>query len=316
MDISAALPTFVVTLREGFEAALVVGIVFACLQKARQTQLNRWVYLGIGGGVVASVMVGWLLWDLLQQLESSQSFYAPVVEEILEGIFGLVAVAMLSWMLLWMSQQAKYLKTEVEGTIANALATNSNAGKAIFLLVFIAVLREGFETVLFIVAKFQQQIVLSAVGAIAGLTLASAMGLVLFYWGVKINIRLFFQIMGVLLLLIVGGLVLGTFEHFDAALSILAELNPDYSNWCIFSTGACLLGIQVWDGSTIMSDRQFPGILFKTLFGYREQIYLVQAIAYVLFLTVIGGKYLGVLQNQSSLTHKQTKANNSVIQSK
>ena len=293
MDISAALPTFVVTLREGFEAALVVGIVFACLEKARQTQLNRWVYLGIGGGVVASVMVGWLLWDLLQEVESSQSFYAPVVKEVLEGIFGLVAVAMLSWMLLWMNQQAKYLKTEVEGTITNALTANSNAGRAIFLLVFIAVLREGFETVLFIVAKFEQQIMLPTVGAVAGLTLASAMGFVLFYWGVKINIRLFFQIMGVLLLLIVGGLVLGSLKHFDGAVTTLAQLNPNYSNWCIFSTGSCLLGTQVWDGSTIMSDRQFPGILLKTLFGYREQIYLVQAIAYVLFVTVIGANYLG-----------------------
>ena len=68
MDFSAALPTFVVTLREGFEAALVVGIVMACLKKAEQTELYRWVYLGIFGGVIASVAVGFLLtgssqWD-------------------------------------------------------------------------------------------------------------------------------------------------------------------------------------------------------------------------------------------------------------
>ncbi len=311
MDISAALPTFAVTLREGFEAALVVGIVFACLQKAQQTQLNRWVYLGIGGGVLASVMVGWLLWNFVQEVELSQSYYAPVLEEILDGTFGLLAIIMLSWMLLWMNQQAKYLKAEVEGAITNALATNSNASKGIFLLVFIAVLREGFETVLFIIAKFQQQIFLPTVGAIAGLTLASAMGLVLFYWGVNINVRLFFQIMGVLLLLIVGGLVMSSLQHFDAAVTVLAKLNSDYSNWCLFSTDTCLLGPQVWDGSTVMSDRQFPGILLKTLFGYREKIYLVQAVAYFLFLTVIGGKYLGVFQRKPSLTNdRQTTANN------
>ena len=66
-----------------------------------------------------------------------------------------------------------------------------------------------------------------------------------------------------------------------------------------------------------MSDRQFPGIVFKTLFGYREKIYLVQAVAYFLFLIVIGGKYLGVFPHKSSLTtDRQTTANNSVIKSK
>ena len=61
MDFTAALPTFIVTLREGFEAALVVGIVMACLKKAEQTQLYRWVYLGILGGIIASVALGFLL---------------------------------------------------------------------------------------------------------------------------------------------------------------------------------------------------------------------------------------------------------------
>jgi high-affinity iron transporter len=292
MNFSVALPTFIVTLREGFEAALVVGIVLACLEKAQQTPLNRWVYLGIGGGIFASVMVGWLLWDVLQGVESSQSFYAPVVKQLLEGIFGVVAMVMLTWMLLWMSKQAKYLKAEVEGAINNVLAKDNNVGKGIFLLVFIAVLREGFETVLFIVAKFQQEIISPTLGAMAGLTLAAMMGFVLFFWGIKLNIRLFFQIMGVFLLLIVGGLLIGTLKHFDAAVTILASLNPNYLNWCIFENGACLLGIQVWDGSNILPDRQFPGILLKTLFGYREKIYLIQVIAYSLFLTIIGSSYL------------------------
>lgn len=301
MNISVALPTFIVTLREGFEAALVVGIVLACLQKAQQTQLNRWVYLGISGGIVASVMVGWLLWDILQGVESSQGFYAPVIKQLLEGMFGLVAIAMLTWMLLWMSKQAKSLKTEVEGQITNALINSNNAGKGVFLLVFIAVLREGVETVLFIVAKFQQEIISPTLGAIAGLTLASLMGFLLFFWGVKLNIRLFFQIMGIFLLLIVGGLLIGTLRHFDTALTILSSLNPNYLNWCIFENGACLLGIQVWDASNIIPDQEFPGILLKTLFGYRDKIYLIQVIFYSLFLTIIGSNYLASFQTKSDL---------------
>lgn len=292
MDISATLPTFLVTLREGFEAALVVGIVLACLQKLGQTQLNRWVYLGIAGGIVASIMVGLLLWDVLQSVESSQNYYAPVVKQILEGVFGLVAIAMLSWMLIWMSKQAKYLKKEVENEIKEALTNNNNLGKGIFLLIFIAVLREGFETVLFIIAKFQNQIFAPTIGAILGLIVATLMGFLLFYLGIKINIRKFFQIMGIFLLLIVSGLVMGALNHFDKAVTILGNLNSNYLNWCLFKEGACLLSREIWNGSNILPDHQFPGILLKTLFGYREHIYLIQAIAYSLFLTIIGTLYL------------------------
>ncbi|MCU0537530.1 MAG: FTR1 family protein [Hydrococcus sp. Prado102] len=302
MNLSASLPTFVVTLREGFEAALVVGIVLACLKKAEQTQLNRWVYQGIGGGIVASVMVGFILAGILQGIDSHQSIYTPVIQEILTGIFGLVAIAMLSWMLIWMTQQAKSLKSEVEGAIKTALAENKEAGKAIFLLVFIAVLREGFETVLFIIAKFQEGLILPTAGAIAGLLAAAGLGTLLFKWGVKINIRLFFQVMGILLLLIVGGLVIGMLKHIDAAVMLLSQLDWRYANWCISPGESCLLGPLVWDTSGFLSDREFPGIFLKSLFGYREKLYLGQAIAYFLFLGIVGGVYF------QSLTGKLVKA--------
>jgi len=291
MDLTAALPTFVVTLREGFEAALVVGIVLACLKAAHQTQLNRWVYQGIGGGIVASVMVGFLLAGLLQGIDAHQSVYTPIIKEFLAGIFGLVAIAMLSWMLIWMTQQAKSVKLEVEGAIQTAIAQNNHAGKGIFLLVFVAVLREGFESVLFIITRFQQGLILPSLGAIAGLLVAAILGLLVFKWGVKINIRLFFQVMGVFLLLIVGGLVIGMLKHFDAALLQLSTIDLRFQGWCLGSRGSCLLGPLVWDASGVLSDREFPGILLKSLFGYRQTLYLGQAIAYVLFLALVGGTY-------------------------
>ena len=281
MDFSAALPTFVVTLREGFEAALVVGIVMACLKKAEQTELYQWVYLGIFGGIVASVAVGFLLTGVISGVDAVGGIYAPVMKELLEGIFGLVAIAMLSWMLLWMTKQAKSLKGEVEGAITSALDKN-NAGKAVFVLIFIAVVREGFETVLFILAKFQQDWTLPAVGAVTGLILASAMGIALFSLGVRINIRLFFQVMGIFLLLIVGGLVMGALKHFDAALVTLNQLT--LNQLCLFNNGSCILGSQVWDGSNILPDKQFPGIVLKALFGYRQTLYLGQVVAYFSFL--------------------------------
>ncbi len=304
MDFSTALPTFVVTLREGFEAALVVGIVLACLKKAQQTQLYRWVYQGIGGGIVASVMLGFLLGGIMQGVESSNELYTPVIKEILAAIFGLVAIAMLSWMLIWMTQQAKSLKSEVEGAIQTALAQNGGTGRAIFLLIFIAVVREGFETVLFIVAKFQQGWTLPAVGALVGLTAAAGIGILLFQWGVKINVRLFFQVMGILLLLIVGGLAIGVLKHFDAAITLLAQLDWHYSAWCFGEGTSCILGPQIWDASEILPDREFPGVILKSLFGYRQTLYLGQAIAYVLFLATVGGAYFRSLSAPSVLASK------------
>lgn len=303
MDITPALPTFVVTLREGFEAALVVGIVMACLKKAEQTQLYRWVYLGIFGGIIASIAVGFLLAGTITGIETAGGIYAPVVKELLAGIFGLFAIAMLSWMLLWMTKQAKSLKGEVEGAISDALV-NSNAGKAVFLLIFIAVLREGFETVLFIVAKFQQDWTLPAVGAVAGLTIAALMGIALFALGVKINIRIFFQAMGIFLLLIVGGLVMGVLKHFDTALGLLSQLS--INNWCISDSGSCILGNQVWDGSRLLPDQKFPGIILKALFGYRQTLYLGQIIAYFSFLAIIGAAYFQSLTGKAIFSKKET----------
>ena len=304
MNLSAALPTFVVTLREGFEAALVVGIVMACLKKADQTRLDRWVYLGVLGGVIASIAVGFFLAGTITGIKTAGGIYAPVVKQLLEGIFGVVAIAMLSWMLLWMTQQAKSVKGQVEGAIAQALAdSNNNAGKAVFLLIFIAVLREGFETVLFILAKFQQDWTVPAVGAVAGLTLAAVMGILLFAVGVKINIRLFFQVMGIFLLLIVGGLVVGALKHFDAALVLLSQLSINH--WCVADSASCILGARVWNGSEFLPEREFPGIVLKALFGYRETLYLGQIIGYISFLAIIGTAYFQSL-TVTSLPSKGT----------
>ena len=298
MDFTAALPTFVVTLREGFEAALVVGIVLACLKKAGQDQLNPWVYTGVGGGIFASLLVGLLLGGILQGLTSVQGLYTPIIKELLTVAFSLVAIAMLSWMLLWMTKQAKSLSKDIEGAILTALSENQGAAWAIFILVFIAVLREGFETVLFIAAKFQAGWMMPTLGAVLGLLLAAIMGFLLFKWGVKINIRLFFQIMGILLLLIVGGLVIGVGKHLDTAIALFSQLNPDYASLCSLQFSSCILGPQLWNTSAFLPEKKFPGILLKALFGYREKLYLVQAIFYFLFLITVGGAYFQSLSGR------------------
>ena len=291
IDFSAALPTFVITLREGVEAALVVGIVLAYLKKANQTRLNSWVYAGIGVGLGASVLIGIVFSSILLALATSDQPYAAVLKPLLEGIFCTVAIALLSWMLVWMTQQARFLKSGVEGAIGVALEGEQGAGWGVFGLVAIAVLREGFETVLFIAAQFQQGW-MPVLGAVAGLVGATGIGFLLFQLGVKINLRRFFQVMGVLLLLIVSGLVVTALRKFDGAIGVLSQVDPQFANLCPNANSSCVLGPQLWDASGILPDRQFPGILLKAFFGYTQKLYLVQAIGYVVFLGTVGGLYL------------------------
>jgi high-affinity iron transporter len=309
VDFSSALPTFVITLREGVEAALVVGIVLACLNKAKQGHLRIWVYAAVAAGIAASGIVGVVLSSVSQALSQSDNPYAATLELFLEGIFGLVAIAMLSWMLIWMTQQARFLKAQVEGAVGQAMATN--AGWGIFMLVFVAVLREGFETVLFIVAKFQQGLIPS-LGSAAGLTVATGIGILMFRWGVKIDIRRFFQAMGILLLLIISGLVVSSLGHFDTAIASLAASDRKSAGMCMFyekftKVHSCNLGGLVWNTTKIMPEDKFPGLLLSALFGYTDRLYLVPAVAYLGFLGSIGWIYF------NSLNPKKMRSNESEV---
>ena len=297
MDFAAALPTFFITLREGVEAALVVGIVLACLQKAEKSQFNRWVYLGILVGIGASILTGLLLGWGLQQTHQLTPQVASVLKPLLQSLLCAIAVAMLSWMLIWMTQQARSLKGEIEGSIHATLQQSATAaGWGVFILICVAVLREGFETVIFILTNLQQS-TSASIGAISGLLGAAGIGVALFKWGVKIDIRLFFQIMGTCLLLIVAGLVISTCRNIDAAIYALGQVKQMETTLC-FSTQSCILGPLVWNTSQFLPDSHFPGVVLKALLGYRDHLYLVQVIGYGLFLAIVGNLYFRSLRNQ------------------
>lgn len=290
MDWSPAIPTFLITLREGVEAALVVGIVLACLRQAKRSQLIPYVYFGVGAGLAASVLVGGVLLQLLQQVPTTNSPDVILFRQLLETGIGVLAIAMLSWMLIWMTRQARSLKSEIEDSVQSAVTGDRVAAWGIFSLIATAVLREGFETVLFLAAQFQAGWT-PVIGAIAGITAAIIIGILLFKWGVKINLKQFFQVMGVLLLLIVSGLVISALRHIDAAANAFVQLQPQFAPICWSVAPTCLLGPLVWDAHAVLPDNQFPGIILKTLFGYRQTLYAVQAIGYLLFLSVVGSLY-------------------------
>jgi high-affinity iron transporter len=295
MNFSTALPVFVITLREGVEAALVVGIVLALLKKAKQSRLNPWVYAGIGFGIAASAFIGVLLSWVTQALSAAYPQYASVIELLLEGVFSIIAVGMLSWMLLWMTKQARFMKAQVEGAINSTLKKDHNAGWGVFSLIFIAVVREGFEAVLFVASNLQAGF-MPGLGALGGLAASTGIGVMLFKWGIKINIRQFFQVMGVFLVMIVGGLVVTALQRFDAAFTSIAQSDRASASLCFFyerftKVHSCILGPMVWDTSKILPDEQFPGVIFNALFGYTHHLYLLQALAYLVFLGTVGGMY-------------------------
>jgi high-affinity iron transporter len=316
MDFSSALPTFIITLREGVEAALIVGIVFAYLKKAGQTHLKNWIYFGIGAGIAVSVMAGVAFEWVIKGLGDANQQYAGAIEPLMEGVFGLLAIGLLSWMLIWMARHAKGLKQEVESAVGSALKTDAQAGWGIFGLVFFAILREGFETVLFIASKFQQGIV-PAVGAIAGIVTSSLIGMLLFKWGMRLNIRKFFAVMGVLLLLIIAGLVVTSLGKFDQAINAVAQMSRESQGICFFYERFakpldkdCILGPMVWNLSKTLPEDRFPGMVFSALFGYAQRLYLVQAVCYVVFLVGVGSIYLQPKTWRLSWFRNSHKGNN------
>jgi high-affinity iron transporter len=298
MDLISALPTFILTLREGVEAALVVGIVMAYLKKSGQSYLKSWVYWAIGVGIALSAATGVAFQWVIQNLGAANQQYASSIEPAIEGFFSLLAIVMLSWMLIWMTKHAKTLKQEVEGAVDDAVHAQAKNGWRIFGLVFFAIMREGFETILFIASKLQQGI-FPTLGAVGGIVAATVIGMLMFRWGIRLNIRKFFSIMGVLLLLIIGGLVVTSLAKFDQAVGALASSSRSSQGICFFyerfakpADKDCILGPMVWNFSKVLPEEAFPGMIFSTLFGYVQRLYLVQAIGYIFFLMTVGSLYL------------------------
>lgn len=197
------LPTLVIGLREGLEAALIVGIIAAFLgQRGRRDALPK-VWAGVGLGVLICIGFGIALELLSQTLNQIQ-------QERMETVIGAFAVIVVSSMVLWMSKHSRGMKGELEGAAASALAKGSAA--ALVLMAFLAVLREGFETVVFLlaVAQFSNDTALALTGAVLGILIATAIGYGIYRGGVRINMSRFFKITGVVLVIVAAGLVSST----------------------------------------------------------------------------------------------------------
>lgn len=312
MDFSAAIPTFVITLREGVEATLVAGIVLAILAKSNRRHLFRWVFLGAIAGVFISSILGFAAQTLIGGF-SGQVYY------LAKGVFSVAAIVMLSWMLFWMTQQARTVKRDIEASVGQALTDERKAAWSIFTLVAVAVLREGAEIVLFIAGSFgadATQVGLAqyspALGCILGIVTALLIGTAIFKFGAKINMRLFFQILGTLLLLIVSGLVITSLSALDLANTVDKVMNLSTGAYEFLNPPQKVvpwfgLGPQVTDTSAVLPQEKFPGIILATMFGYTSKLYLLQVVSYFIFLITAGTIYFQTLSGKQVLNFTRRK---------
>ncbi|HEY3737184.1 MAG TPA: iron uptake transporter permease EfeU [Jatrophihabitans sp.] len=202
------LPTFVIGLREGLEAALIVGIIAAFLRKQGRKDLLRWVFLGITVAVLLCAGVGIALKLISRDLPQKQ-------QEGMETVIGIVAIVMVTYMVVWMRRHSRELKGSLESLAAGAIdGGGSRAGMAMVGMAFLAVLREGFETAVFLLAAFNESdnTAGAASGAVIGILVAVALGYGIYRGGVSINLSKFFRVTGFVLVLVAAGLVVNAFH--------------------------------------------------------------------------------------------------------
>ena len=251
-----------ITLREGLEAALIVGIVLSVLRKLGQPSRGRWVWLGTSVAIVVSLIAGLALNALGLAFEGRG-------EEIFEGVAMILAAIVLTWMIFWMQRQGREVQAELETDVRQAVTTGS--GWALFSLAFVAVVREGIETALFLTAAAVSATpAQTLIGGALGLAVAIVIGWLVFAAGKAVKISTFFKATSVLLLIFAAGLVAhGVHELQEAALlPTIVE--------------------HVWDINHILDENGTAGLFLKALLGYNGNPSLLEVIAYVVYAGVIG----------------------------
>jgi len=249
---------YLIGLREGLEAALVVGILIAYLVKTERRQLlsRAWTGVGIAAGV--SLAFGAILTLGPQGL----SFEA---QEAIGGTLSIVAVGLITWMIFWMGKHARHLKGELEGSMEKAISVGSGA---VVTMALLAVGREGLETALFLWAGIQSAGSSSGpvIGASLGLASAVVLGVLIYRGALRLNLRVFFQWTGVFLVVIAAG-VLSYGIHDLQEAGILPGLHN-----------------LAWDVSDTIGPTTVLGTALKAIFNFTPATTVLQAVVYFAYL--------------------------------
>ncbi|AVQ81472.1 MULTISPECIES: iron uptake transporter permease EfeU [unclassified Variovorax] len=254
---------FLIMLREGIEAALIVGIVASYLKQSGRGALMPAVWVGVLLAAALSLFAGAGLQLLAAEFPQKQ-------QELFEGVVGLIAVVMLTSMVFWMRKAARSIKGELQASIDNALAKGADGqGWALIGMVFLAVAREGLESVFFLLAVFQQSSGWEApVGALAGIAVSVVVGWGLYSGGVRLDLRRFFRFTGLFILLVAAGLLAG----------VLRKLHEG-GVWNHLQT-------VVFDMSDKLPMDSPVGAVLSGLLGYQAAPVVGEVIVYLAFLAV------------------------------
>jgi high-affinity iron transporter len=273
------LSGFLLSLREGLEAALVVGIVFGVFRILRRKDLNQSAWWGVAAGILASLLVAAALFFAGAQLEGE-------AEEIFEAISMLLAAGLLTWMIIWVQAQSGGMHKDIKKKV---LDNSSTSGKwQIFSLTFLAVLREGVELALFLIATTfvgNQNLILA--GGLLGLVAAVTIGLLWYRSSGGLSLSSFFKVTNVLLVLFAAGLIAHAVHALNELGLVPSILDPLYN----------LNGL--------LSEDSFVGQLLKTLFGYRSTPSLTVVASYMAYMSAI---VLILLKHSSHIKKKTVSA--------
>lgn len=248
--------SLLITFRETLEATLVVGIILAFLRKEKaDKRFHRSVWAGVAAGITISILLAWIFETFLHEWSRGH-------EEVVEGALMFVAAALLTWMICWVSRQAR-VREKIEQRVSGYHVREELVG--LFVLTLVSVLREGIETIIFLNAA------VSAgnsgfFGGMLGVVLALLLGF-LFFTGVhRMRLKLFFQVSSILLILFAAGLIAHGIHEFQEA-GFFSFLNKE-----------------LWNMNHLLSDAGTVGSLLKGLFGYNGNPSGLEVLAYIIFL--------------------------------
>jgi high-affinity iron transporter len=241
--------------REGLEAALILGIVLSVLRRFGRRDQERIAWLGAGLAAVVSLAVGIGLYALGTSFEGR-------AEQIFEGLTMLLAAGVLTWMIFWMARQGRAVQTQMEQDIDRA--AKKNGRWAVFSLAFLAVVREGIELALFLTAAtFTATAAATLAGGLLGLVLAALAGWLIFATTTRLDVRAFFRVTSILLILFAAGLVGHSVHEFNEAGIIPAVVE------------------HVWNINPVLDENSGVGQLLQALVGYNGNPSLTEVVAYV-----------------------------------
>lgn len=255
------LTGFLLALREGAEAALLVGLLSGVLRRMCRPDCMAALWLGVAAGAASSALAAGLLHTL------GVGFVGDG-EAIYEGTVGIAASALLTGMIFWMRGHAVRANDAAKTDMQVAVRSGRSA---VFALTFVAVVREGIELALFLnAAAFRSDAAAIVAGAALGVLVSVAGGWLLFATAVRVNVQRFFQVSSAVLLLLAAGLIAHAVGEFVEIGWIPAFADP------------------IWNTTGWLPETSAVGAILETLFGYTSAPTLSEVVAYALFLIAAG----------------------------